>query len=53
MVPLLEDHPRRPIDDIKVMMHVQLSILFGRTKKIVVAEGVVHPTDYVPEIFWG
>jgi hypothetical protein len=53
MVPLLEDRPRRPIDDVKEMMHVQLSIPFDRTKKIVVAEGVVHPTDYVPEIFQG
>jgi hypothetical protein len=53
MVPLLEDHPRRPIDDVKEMMHVQLLIPFGRSKKIVVAEGVVHLTDYIPEIFQG
>jgi hypothetical protein len=53
MVPLLEDRPRRPIDDVKEMMHVQLPIPFGRTKKIVMAEGVVHPIDYVLEIFQG
>jgi hypothetical protein len=53
MVPLLEDRPRRPIDDVKEMMHVQLSIPFDRSKKIVRAEGVVHLTDYVLEIFWG
>jgi hypothetical protein len=47
MVPLLEDRPRRLIDDVKEMMHVQFSIPFGRTKKIVMAEGVVHPTDYI------
>jgi hypothetical protein len=51
MVPLLEDRPRWPIDDVKEMMHVQLSIPFGRSKKIVMADGVVHPTNYIPEIF--
>jgi hypothetical protein len=49
MVPLLEDRPRRPIDEIKKLMHVQLTVPFGRSKKIVVAELVVHSHTYAPQ----
>jgi hypothetical protein len=53
MVPLLEDRPRRPIEEIEKLTHVQLTVPFGRSKKIVVAEGVVHPHHYAPKVYQG
>ena len=54
MVPLLEDCPsrttstRRPIDDIQGEAQlVQLTIPFGRNKKVYVAEAVLHPLSAV------
>jgi hypothetical protein len=51
MVPMIEDHPRRPVNDIEVHTAVQLMVPFGRgKKKLVVGEGISLPPDHCKEI---
>jgi hypothetical protein len=36
-----------------MLVHVQLTIPFGRSKKIVMAKGMVHPHTYILEVYEG
>jgi len=48
-LPMIEDRPRHPVDAIREPMHVQLTIPFGRAKKLTVAEGYMHPKEDIKD----
>ena len=48
-LPMIEDRPRHPVDDIWQPMHVHLNIPFGRAKKLTVGEGYMHPKEDIKD----
>jgi hypothetical protein len=46
---MIEDRPRRSIDDIKEGLHVHLLVPFGRFKKLTVGEAILHPPHEVQD----
>jgi hypothetical protein len=49
MVPMIEDRPRHSIDDIKEGLHVHLLVPFGRFKKLIMGEAILHPSHEVQD----
>ena len=48
-LPMIEDRPRHPVDDIQQPMRVHLNIPFGRAKKLTVGEGYMHPKEDIKD----
>jgi hypothetical protein len=50
-LPMIEGQPRHWTEDVQKDTHVQLLIPFGRSKKMYIAEGMLHPKsiDFSPE----
>ena len=48
-LPMIEDRPRHSVDAIREPMRVQLTIPFGRAKKLTVGEGYMHPKEDVKD----